>query len=149
MDMTHVPYRGAVPVVNDVLGNQVPIGIVGLPPVVSHVKNGKLKLLAVTTSKRSPAFPQVPAVSEVPGLSQYRFSNWMLLMAPAGTPAAIVEKVASDVAKIVQTPEVRAKLEEAGVVPSGLRGPDLLKFMDEERGRYADVAKTRQVRFND
>jgi tripartite-type tricarboxylate transporter receptor subunit TctC len=149
MAMTHVPYRGAAPVVNDVLGNQVPIGIVGLPPVVAHVKSGKMKLLAVTTAKRSPAFPQVPAVSEVPGLSQYRFSNWMLLLAPAGTPAAIVEKVASDVARALQTPEVRAKLEEAGVVPSGLRGPELVRFLDEERARYVDVAKTRHVRFND
>ncbi|GAP37824.1 tripartite tricarboxylate transporter substrate binding protein [Piscinibacter sakaiensis] len=149
VELTHIPYRGAAPAVNDLLGNQIPLGIVGLPPVVAHVKAGKLKLLAVTTAKRSPAFPQVPTVAEVPGLAQYRFSNWMLLMAPAGTPAAIVDKLGSDVAQVVQTPSVQAKLEDAGVAPSGLRGAELARFIADERERYSEVARTRSVRFSD
>lgn len=149
MEMTHVPYRGAAPAVNDVLGNQVPIGIVGLPPVVAHVKSGKLKLLAVTTATRSPAFPQIPTVSETANLGHYRFSNWMLLLAPAGTPSAIVDKIAADVAKVLQIPETRSKLEASGVAPSGIRGAELASFLEDERTRYVEVAKTRHVKFNE
>lgn len=149
MELTHVPYRGAAPVVNDLLGNQVPVGIVGLPPVVAHVKAGKMRLLAVTTAQRSPALPQVPTVSEEPGLANFRFSNWMLLAAPAGTPAAIVQKLADDVAQVLKVPEVRARMEAAGVAPSGLQGTELKRFMDEERARYVAVARQRNVRYSD
>lgn len=149
MRMTHIPYRGAAPAVNDLLGNQVPLGIVGLPPVVPHAKAGKLKLLAVTTGKRSSAFPNVPAVSELPGMENYRFSNWMLLLAPAGTPAAVVDKIAADVGRVLQDPEIRRKLEEAGVAPEGLHGAALAKFLQDERVRYSTVAKARNVRFSD
>lgn len=149
LTMTHVPYRGAAPVVNDLLGNQVPLGIVGLPPVVAHAKAGKLKVLAVTTGKRSTAFPNVPTVAELPGMDNYRFSNWMLLLAPAGTPAAVVDKIAADVGRVLQEPEIRRKLEEAGVAPEGTQGAALAKFLREERVRYSSVARARNVRFAD
>lgn len=146
--LNHVPYRGAAPVVNDVLGNQVPLGIVGLPPIVAHVKAGKLKLLAVTTSKRSSALPDVPSVSELPGMKDYRFSNWMLLLAPAGTPANIVNKIAEDVARVVQEPDTRKRLEEGGVDPSAIYGSALASFLADERARYSSVAKARNIRFS-
>lgn len=145
--ITHVPYRGAAPAVNDVLGNQVPLGIVGLPPIVAHAKSGKMKVLAVTTAKRSPALPDVPTVSELPSLKDYQFSNWMMLLAPTGTPSAVIDKIAADVARVVQEPEIRKRLQEGGVEPAGLRGADLAKFIDQERVRYTAVAKARNVRY--
>lgn len=149
IQLKHVPYRGAAPAVNDILGNQVPIGIVGLPPVVAHVNSGKMKLLAVTTSKRSTAFPDVPAVSELPGLKDYRFSNWMLLFAPIDTPSDIVKKIAGDLTKILKEPETQKRLEDAGVDPMGLSGTALATFMSEERTRYSKIAKERNIRFNE
>jgi len=145
----HIPYRGAAPVVNDVLGNQVPLGIVGLPPLVAHVKAGKLKLLAVTTTKRSATLPDTPAVSELPGMQDYRFSNWMLLLAPANTPANVINKIAADVAIILQEPETRKRLEEGGVDPMGLHGTELARFMTEERNRYTGLAKARNIKFSE
>lgn len=147
--MTHVPYRGAAPAVNDALGNQIPIAIVGMPPIVAHAKSGKLKVLAVTTAKRSPAMPDVPTVAELPGLKDYQFSNWMMLLAPVGTPTAVVDKVAADVAAIVQESEIRKRLQDAGVEPAGLRGAELARFMAQERARYSAVAKARNVRYAD
>lgn len=149
MSMTHVPYRGAAPAVNDVLGNQVPLAIVGMPPVVAHVKAGKLKMLAVTTAKRSPTLPDVPAVSELPGLKDYQFSNWMMLLAPAGTSKDVVAKIAQDVARVVKEPAIRKKLQEAGVEAAGLHGQELRIFMNEERTRYGNVAKAGNIRYAD
>ncbi|MBK7657791.1 MAG: tripartite tricarboxylate transporter substrate binding protein [Betaproteobacteria bacterium] len=82
VSILHVPYKGAAPAVTDVLGGQVPLGIVGMPPVVQPTKAGKLKMLAVTSTKRSPTLPEVPAVAEIKGMEGYRFTNWMGLFAP-------------------------------------------------------------------
>lgn len=147
LGMTHIPYRGAAPAVNDVLGNQIPLAIVGMPPVVAHVRSGKLKMLAVTTAMRSPAMPDVPTVSEIPGLKDYRFSNWMMVLTPTGTPAHVVAKVARDVAQVVQEPAVRRSLQEAGVEASGLQGAELRTFLNQERTRYSSVAKAGNIRY--
>lgn len=147
--MVHVPYKGAAPAVNDVLGNQVPLAIVGMPPVVAHARSGKLRVIAVTTARRSPVLPDVPAVAELPGMADYQFSNWMMLMAPAGTPATVVEKIAADVARVLQDPAVRSRLQDAGVEPIGRSGAELGAFVEQERARYAAVARTRNVRYAD
>ncbi|MEN9889516.1 MAG: hypothetical protein RL559_1553 [Pseudomonadota bacterium] len=149
LDLQHLPYRGAAPAVNDVLGNQIPLAIVGLPPVVAHAKSGRLKVLAVTTEKRSRALPEVPAVAELPGLSDFRFSNWMLLMAPARTPAALVDKLASEVARLLQDKDTQQRLQDAGVEPMGLRGVAVQEFLQQERLRYAKVAQQRAVQFSE
>nr|WP_315127757.1 tripartite tricarboxylate transporter substrate-binding protein [uncultured Polynucleobacter sp.] len=147
--LNHIPYRGAAPAVNDVLGNQVNMAIVGLPPTVAHIKAGNMKLLAVTTMKRSPAFPDAPSIAEIPGLKGYRFSNWMLLLAPAGTPNTIVNKIAQDTNKVLSEPDIKKKLEEAGVDGVGLTGADLNKFLGEERARYTSIAKSGKIKFSE
>lgn len=145
--MLHVPYRGAAPAVNDLLGNQVPIAITGMPPLVPHAKAGKLRILAVTTVKRSSALPDVPAVAELPGMQGFHFSNWMGLFAPAGTPQAIVEKLGPMVAQIVREPAVREALLGAGVEPAGLVTRDFDAFLASERQRYQAIAAARGIRF--
>jgi tripartite-type tricarboxylate transporter receptor subunit TctC len=147
--LVHVPYRGAAPAVNDVLGNQVPLAIVGMPPVMPHARSGKLKVLAVTTAKRSPVMPDVPSISELPGMSGYQFSNWMMVLAPAGTAGPVVEKIAADVSRVLQDPAVRARLLESGVQPLGVTGQELSAFMQQERARYASVARMRNIRYAD
>ena len=147
--IVHIPYRGAAPAINDLLGNQVSMAIVGMPPVVGHAKAGKLKVLAVTTQKRSPLMPDVPAVAELKGMADYQFTNWMGVFAPAKTPAAIVERLGAEIARMMQEPATRKRLLDAGVEPLGLQGSEFAAFLKSERQRYAQVAKERGIRFQD
>ncbi len=145
----HVPYRGAAPALNDALGNQVPIAIVGMPPTVGHVKAGKLRAIAVTSQKRSNVMPDVPAVAELKGMGDYRFTNWMGLFVPARTPAAIVDRLGAEVAKMMQEPSIRQRLLDNGVEPQGLRGGEFAAFLKSERQRYGKVAAERGIRFEE
>lgn len=147
--MQHIPYRGAAPALNDALGGQISMIIVGLPPVVPHAKSNKLRVLAVTTAARSSLLPDVPTVSELPGMKDYQFSNWMTVFAPAKTPAAVVERLNREIAAIVAEPAVRERLLGAGVEPRGLGGKELAAFLADERQRYGRVAKEQNIRFED
>lgn len=146
IDLPHVPYKGAAPAVNDLLGGQVPLGIVGMPPTVAHAKSGKLKILAVTSDKRSSAMPDVPTVAETPGFSGYRFTNWMGVFVPAKTPPEIVQKLSQEIARIVREPAVRDKLSGQGVEPSGNSPAEFEAFMKAETDRYSAIAKARGIR---
>jgi tripartite-type tricarboxylate transporter receptor subunit TctC len=146
IDLLHVPYKGAAPAVNDLLGGQVPIGIVGMPPVVPHAKAGKLRVLAVTGDKRSSAMPDVPAVAELAGFAGYRFTNWMGVYVPARTPPAIVERLSTEIAKIVREPAVREKLMAQGVEPIGNTTAEFAAFLASESERYGRIARERNIR---
>jgi len=141
----HVPYKGAAPAVADLLGNQIPMGIVGMPPVVPHQKNGKLKVLAVTSQKRSSAMPDVPAMAELPGFEQYRFTNWMGVYVPAGTPQAVVDKLAADIAAVVRQDDTRERLLGQGVEPVGNTPAEFAEFLESERQRYETIGRQRNI----
>jgi tripartite-type tricarboxylate transporter receptor subunit TctC len=145
----HVPYRGATPAVSDLLGKQVEIAIVGMPPVVAHAKAGKLKVLAVTSAKRSPILPDVPTVAETSNMGNYKFTNWMALYAPAKTPAPIADLLAKEVVRILGEPAIRERLVAAGVEPRSLVTNSLMEFLDQERERYQAVAQQRGIRLDD
>lgn len=147
--IVHIPYRGAAPAINDVLGNQISMAIVGMPPVVPHAKSGKLRVLAVTTTKRSALMPDVPTVAEMPGMRDYRFSNWMGVFAPAKTPTPVVERLGAEIARMMQEPATRERLLAAGVEPLGLSGKEFDSFLAAERKRYGTVAKERSIRFEE
>jgi tripartite-type tricarboxylate transporter receptor subunit TctC len=147
--IVHIPYRGAGPAVADLLGGQVPMGIMGLPPVVAPHKSGKIHILAVTSAKRSPALPDVPAMAELPGLAGYNFTNWTGVFMAAKTPQAVVDKLAAEVAKAIQDPGVKEKLVAAGVDPLGLPPAEFRKFLEGEKATYAKVAKTRNIKADD
>jgi len=146
VDLQHVPYRGAAPAVTDVLGGQVPVGIVGMPPTVTHAKTGKLRILAVTSARRSEAMPDVPTVAELPGFGGYRFTNWMGVYVPAKTPPEVVERLATEIAKIVREPDIRAKLLAGGVEPIGDTPAEFRGFLDSERSAYTKVGRERHIR---
>jgi tripartite-type tricarboxylate transporter receptor subunit TctC len=147
--MQHVPYRGAAPALNDALGGQISMVITGMPPVVPHAKSGRLRVLAVTTAKRSPLMPDVPAVAELPGMKDYRFSNWMMVFTAAKTPAPIIDRLNREIAAIVAEPAIRERLESAGVEPIGLGGKELAAFLADERKRYGQVAKDQNIHFEE
>ena len=145
ISIMHVPYRGAAPAVADLLGGQVPLGIVGMPPTVPHAKSGRLRVLAVTSSERSMAMPDVPAVAELAGFAGYRFTNWMGIFVPAKTPQHAVERLALQMARIVRETQTSEKLLSQGINPVGNSPSEFVAFLKDERGRYSKIAKERNV----
>ena len=147
--IVHIPYRGAGPAVSDLLGGQVPMVIVGMPPVVPHAKTGKLRIVAVTSEKRSAATPEIPALAELPGFAGYHFTNWQGLYVAAKTPAAMIERLSGEVATVLKEPAIREKLLAAGVEPAGLSPAEFSAFLARERATYTRVAKARNIRADD
>jgi len=113
LDVATVPYGGAGPAVAAVIGNQVPLGCMAMPPTVPHIQGGRLRALAVTSAKRSPALPDVPTMAES-GLSGQEADTLQGVLMPAGTPKAIVQRVQSDIAKILAQPDVKDRIVGLG-----------------------------------
>ncbi|WP_020202856.1 MULTISPECIES: Bug family tripartite tricarboxylate transporter substrate binding protein [Cupriavidus] len=116
--MQHVPYKGAAPAMTDLLAGQVNLMYDNLPSALAQIQAGKVRALAVTTPQRAPVLPDVPTVAES-GLPGYVVNSWFGLLAPAGTPAALVARIQQAVARILATPEVRQRVEQLGAVPGG------------------------------
>lgn len=143
--LTHVPYKGAGPAVADVLGGQVKLGISGAPPLIPHVKAGKLRALAVTQAKRSPLIPDVPTVEEATGLrGMEAFTTWYGLLAPTGTPPAAVEALSKAIATVLARPDVKARLASMGTDLVALPSGPFSERMKFEAKRYEEVVQ----RFN-
>jgi len=147
--IVHIPYRGAGPAIADLLGGQVPMGIAGLPPVIAPHRTGKLRILAVTSDKRTAALPDVPAMAELPGFAGYNFTNWTGVFMPARTPQAVIDRLAAEVARAIQDPAVKEKLVAAGVDPLGPPPAEFAKFLAREKATYGKVAKMRNIRADD
>jgi tripartite-type tricarboxylate transporter receptor subunit TctC len=113
VNIVHIPYKGNAPAITDLLGGQVQLAYLGIPPVQPHIQSGKLKALAVTSERRSATLPQVPTIAES-GVPGYELSPWYGILAPAGTPGDIVRKLNSAIANIVRTPEMKEKLAGIG-----------------------------------
>lgn len=122
--MTHIPYRGSGPAVQDVLSGQVQVFITTPPSVMGHVQAGKLKAFAVTGDKRSPQMPQIPTTAEA-GLPGFKLEAWVGLFAPAGTPPAVIAKLTADVKRALELPEVKTRADAAGI-ELRYQGPDAL-----------------------
>ena len=147
--IVHIPYRGAAPAVADLLGGQVQMGIVGMPPVVGPHKAGKIRIVAVTSEKRSAATPDIPAMAELPGFGGYSFTNWTGVFMAAKTPPAVIERIAAEIGKVVKEPAIRDKLLAAGVEPLGLSTAEAVSFFAREKATYSKIAKARNIRADD
>jgi len=140
IEMVHVPYKSIAPMMTDILGNQIPLGSPALASAVGSVKSGALKILAVTSGKRSSIFPDVPTVAEA-GLPGYDVSAWNGLLAPAQTPDAIVEKIYADVAKVAQSKEFVDQLKPQALEVE-LLGPAAYKaFLAAELDKWSKLVK--------
>jgi tripartite-type tricarboxylate transporter receptor subunit TctC len=147
--IVHIPYRGAAPAVADLLGGQVQIGIVGMPPVVGPHKAGKIRIVAVTSEKRSAAAPDIPAMAELAGFAGYSFTNWTGVFMAAKTPPAVIERIAVEIGRVAKEPGIREKLLAAGVEPLGLSTAEAVKFFAREKAIYAKIAKARNIKADD
>ena len=146
VELRHVPYKGVGPALMDVVGNQVSLMFAGFPPGMAQVQGGKLNAIAVTTRERLKAAPQVPAVAETPGLERYDFPVWVALFAPAGTPAALLDRLNRETAEVFAAPSVRADIEKAGMTVSAESRAELAAFMKGESDKYRKLIRDAGIR---
>jgi tripartite-type tricarboxylate transporter receptor subunit TctC len=140
VQMTHVPYKGSAPALQDLLGGQVQLMFDNLPPSLPQIKAGKLRALAVTSATRAPALPDVPTVAEA-GLPGFEASSWFGVLAPAGTPPDIVTKLNAEIAKWLTSPEAKEKLAGVGANIAGGTPEDFARHIQAETAKWAKVVK--------
>lgn len=138
--MQHVPYKGSGQMMPDLLSGNVPVAVDNIATVVQHVKAGKLRALAVTSATRSIVAPDVPTMAES-GLAGYDISSWQAVFAPAGTPAPIIERLYTEIAKILKTPEMQKRLNELGLDISAMPPKDLAALVKADVPRLGKIVK--------
>jgi tripartite-type tricarboxylate transporter receptor subunit TctC len=136
IDLQHVPYKGAAPATNDVLGGQIPFAIVGMAPVLPHIKAGKLVPVAVTTRERVKWAENVPTAAETTGLKDFEVPHWMGVFAPGGTPAGIVARLRDEIAAVLATPEFKDRMAKLGVDPVGNTPEEFRAFLVAEMEKF-------------
>jgi tripartite-type tricarboxylate transporter receptor subunit TctC len=145
IDITHVPYKGGGPALNDVIGGQVPMFFGNMASSLPHVKAGKLRALAITGSTRSPALPDAPTIAES-GLPGYEVYEWNAIFAPAGTPAPIIAKLSDAIAKALQSPDVRERVASLGGEIAALNPADTAKFVRQQAELWAKVIRAANIK---
>ena len=140
----HVPYRGGGPAIADLLAGTVQLSFMTVLEASGHVKAGKLRALAVTSDKRVSALPDVPTLAES-GLPGFNSISWIGLLAPAGTPTEIVEKIAADVRELLATADLRSRLVGLGAVPRATTPAEFGKMIEADRKRYAQIIQQRKI----
>lgn len=144
LEVTHIPYKGGAPSLNDLLGGQIDFIVSNLPEASVHVKSGKLRALAITSAARHPLLPDVPTFNES-GLPGVELENWTGLMMPAGTPPAIVEKVASAALRALKMKEVSERVAALGFASTGLGPADFADLLKKDVARWREIVKTRNI----
>ena len=143
----HIPFKGGGPSMIATVGGQVHFAIPAFPTAVPHVKSGKIRMLAVTGTRRAPTMPDVPTVAEaaVPG---YEFTIWFAAFAPAGTPRTIISRLNQELVKALEMPDMREQLAKAGVDPESSTPEELGKHLRAEIAKWAKVIKTSGIPIN-
>ena len=143
--MTHVPYKGGGPAMIDLMAGHVDLLFASVLEGSGHIKAGKLKGLAVTHANRNPALPDVPTISEA-GVKGGESGSWIALLAPAGTPPAVISKLNADIMLVVADAEVRAKLIGQGAVPQSTTPGELQKLIDADLARYGKIIREKGLK---
>ena len=138
--MVHVPYRGAGPALNDLLAGTLPVAILGIGPVLPHIKAGKLRALAITTEKRSSLLPDVPTVAEL-GYPGYAFGEWFAVYAPKGLPDNIKKKLYEAVTKVATSDDFKKRVAGMGLEATSTTPDELKAYLTSEIERIRDIAK--------
>ena len=138
VDIVHVPYKGGGPALTDVLAGQIEFTFVGAPASMPYIRSGRLKVLAVSTAKRSASLPDVPTVAEL-GYPDYEVSTWYGVLGPARLPAAIGNRVSSDLAKVLSAADVKEKLLGLGIESVGSTPEQFMALLKSEIARWTPV----------
>jgi tripartite-type tricarboxylate transporter receptor subunit TctC len=142
--MLHVPYKGGGPAIADLIAGHVNVSFATILESSGHIKSGRLRALAVTGPNRSPILPDVPTLAES-ALPGFNSSSWIGILAPSGTPQAIVEKIAADVREVMSIPEVRQQFIDQGAVPAGGTPAAFQALIDNDRRRYAKIIQDNSI----
>ncbi|MBQ1765517.1 MAG: tripartite tricarboxylate transporter substrate binding protein [Aquincola sp.] len=145
VEITHVPYKGSAPAIQDVMGGQVPMSFETALVALPQIKAGKVKALAVTSAKRSAVLPEVPTMQEA-GIAGFDVASWQALYAPAGTPPAIVNKLNAELAKIIAQPEMKARMDGLGLEYSPNTADQFAAFQRTEQAKWAKIVKDGNVK---
>ncbi len=145
VDMVHVPYKGNVPALTDLIAGQTSLLFATMPTALPHVQSGRLKALAVASTARSPAAPQLPTVAEA-ALPGYAVTNWIGFFAPAGTPRDVVTKLNAEVVRTMQAPEIQKRLATEGAKFSPWTPDQFAGFVKAEMTKWAKVVKEAGIR---
>jgi tripartite-type tricarboxylate transporter receptor subunit TctC len=145
VDMVHVPYKGAAPALNDLLGGQIPMMFDSVPGVLQHIQSGKLRALGVTSLKRSAALPNVPTIDEA-GLKGFEATAWFGLYAPGRMDPRLRDKVAGDVRQVLQSPAIRSQFEALGAEPGAMTQAQFAAFVDAELTKWGKVISDAKVK---
>ena len=145
--LTHVPYKGAGPALNDLVGGHVDMYFPGMPAVMPHLKSGLLKVLAVSSAKRSAIAPEVPTVAETSGIKGFDFTLWQGFFAPAGTPKEIGARLNAEINKILAEPETRKKLVDAGAEVTPMSQVQFADFVRTESSKYLRIIQETGLKF--
>jgi len=140
VQMAHIPYKGSAPALTDLIGGQVQIMFDNLPSALPHIKAGKLRAVAVTSTKRAPALPDVPTIAES-GIPGFEASSWFGILAPAGTPREIVTRINAEANKALQSPEMKEKLLSQGAEAVGNTPEYFADYIRTETEKWAKVVK--------
>lgn len=144
IDIMHVPYKGSGPLTIDLLGGQIDMSFDTVTPVLSHIRAGKLRALAVTTIKRSAALPDVPTLDES-GLKGFDQGTWFGILAPAATPKEIVGRLNSEIVRVVNSPGFKKKMDDIGAVPVGSSATEMAGQIKTDTERFARLVKDAKV----
>ena len=145
VDMVHVPYKGAAPAVNDLIGGQVNVIFCDIAAILTQVKSGKAKALAVGSTSRFSGLPEVPPVAEA-GVPGYEMGGFLALVAPAGTPRAAVDAINAATRKTMDLPEIKQRLESLAGIPIAGTPEELGAFLKAEVDKYARIIRTANIR---
>jgi tripartite-type tricarboxylate transporter receptor subunit TctC len=145
--LTHVPYKGTGEVIPALLNGQIDMTLTAIGPSLPHIRSGKFKALAVASQNRYPVLPDVPTFAEA-GLP-FEARSWFMVAVPSGTPKPVIDKIAADVRRVVETPEYREKFINAmGMEPLNLGPAELGPFLEKDRAKYAERVKNANVRLD-
>jgi tripartite-type tricarboxylate transporter receptor subunit TctC len=140
-----VPYKGQPPAIIDLVSGQVQMMFPNIPAVLSQVKAGRLRPLAVTTMKRSPLFPDLPTVAEA-GIPDFEVNQWSGLVSAAGTPVAVIEKIQRDIATVLNLADVRQTLLKQGFEPVGNTPAQFAAYIRDEIAKWAKIIREANIR---
>ncbi len=145
IDIVHVPYKGGSPMLIDLMGGQIAIGFDNLPSSMAYIRAGKVRALAVTTTKRWPGAPEIPTMIEA-GVPGYDVSAWFGLLAPAGTPQPLIDELSRHLIAVLHSPELEKQFFELGAQPVGDTPEEFARFIAEEGAKWSKVARTNNIK---
>ena len=144
LDLTTVPYKGSAPMMADMLGNQIPAGVGSVQDFIEYQRAGKLQMIAVLGAQRQTAMPDVPTLDEA-GLKGFNIGTWFGILAPAGTPKEVAERLNTELVKIIHSPEFRKRMEEIGADPIGNTQEQMAQQIKSETEKFAKLVKDGKV----